>query len=384
MKIIIAPDSFKGSMTAQQISETLTMGMKSVFPEADYIQIPVADGGEGTVKTLVNITGGKIIPAKVSGPMGRSVDAYYGILGDQQTAVIEMAVASGITMVKKEERNPLYTTTYGTGELIRHALDQGIRKMMIGLGGSGTNDGGTGMAQALGIQFFDKKDQLIQDKMNGYLMGQVQRINMSSLHPKIKGCEVMVACDVDNLFSGPNGAARIYAPQKGADPEVVRILDDHLNRLAFIIKRDLGISINQLAGAGAAGGLGGGLVAFLNAKLQRGIEIILKHINFENTIRDADLIITGEGKIDETTLRGKTPLGIARMASRCNIPVIAIAGEVALTSDQIYNEGVDLLLSITNGPISETSAMAHAPELVRRCGERVARLIKMGQRLKKQ
>jgi len=350
MKIVIAPDSFKGSLTAVEVSDAIEQGVREIFPEAEIVKIPMADGGDGTAQCLVNATGGKIFREKVTGPLGDEVLASYGILGDKKTAVIEMAEASGLTLVPEGKRNPLITTTYGTGQLIKSALDQGCRKMIIGIGGSATNDGGAGMVQALGVKLLDKNGEEIG--FGGGELKKVFRIDTKYLDNHLSETEVLIASDVSNPLCGPKGAARIYGPQKGATPEIIEELDKSLAHFAEIIKRDLNKDIKDMPGAGAAGGLGAGLIAFLDAELKQGIEIVIEIVKLEQAIKEADLVITGEGKIDKQTIYGKAPIGVAKIAKKYNIPVIAIAAIIGDDADIVHQHGIDNLIKVSEPPIN--------------------------------
>ncbi|MCK5767306.1 MAG: glycerate kinase, partial [Candidatus Atribacteria bacterium] len=321
MKIVIAPDSFKGSLTATEVADAIEMGIKEIFPEAEMIKIPMADGGDGTVQCLVNATGGEILKEKVMGPLGKDVLAHYGILGDKKTAVIEMAEASGLTLLPEHKRNPLITTTYGTGQLIKAALDQGCRKMIIGIGGSATNDGGAGMVQALGIHLLDKQDKEIG--FGGAELLNLHYIDMNQLDQRISELEIRVASDVKNPLCGPSGATRIYGPQKGATEEMMIILEEALVHFSQTINKTLCKEVKNIPGAGAAGGLGAGLMAFLDAKLKPGIEIVIETVKLERAVKGADLVITGEGKIDYQTIYGKVPVGVAKIAKKYDVPVVA-------------------------------------------------------------
>ena len=333
MKIVIAPDSFKESLTALEVAQAIEKGMRNVLPEAEFIKVPMADGGEGTVQSLVDATGGTIISRTVTGPLGEPVEAFLGLSGDKKTAVIEMAAASGLHLVPVEKRNPLITTTRGTGELISAALDFDVEHIIIGIGGSATNDGGAGMAQALGIKLLDVAGAEIGE--GGGALGEISSIDMTQIDPRLSSVKIEVACDVDNPLTGPTGASAIFGPQKGATPEMVKILDQNLHHYAETISSNLGKDIEQVPGAGAAGGLGGGLMAFLSAELKRGVEIVLDATRLEEQVKDADLVITGEGKIDAQTVFGKTPIGVAKTAKKHNVSVIAIAGNVASDSHEI-------------------------------------------------
>ena len=377
MKIVIAPDSFKGNLTAKQVADAIEIGIKRVIPDAEIVKIPMADGGEGTVQALVDATDGEIITAEVSDPLGNQIKAEFGILGDsQKTAVIEMASASGLPLVPRDKRNPMLTTTYGTGELIRIALDKGCRKLIVGIGGSATVDGGAGMAQALGVKLLDKNSNEIPKGGGG--LEHLDHIDVTSLDPRITETTTIVACDVDNPLVGPRGAPEVFGPQKGATPEMVKILDKFLDRYADIIKCDLGIDIKNIPGAGAAGGLGAGLMAFLGAQLRSGIDIVIDASGLEKHLKDTDIVITGEGKIDRQTIYGKTPIGVARTAKKYGIPVIAFAGNIGSDSHVVYDNGIDALMSIISYPMSLDTAMERSKELLADSAERAIRLVNIG------
>jgi len=349
MKIVVAPDSFKGSLTAIEVSDAIEKGIREVFPEAEIIKIPMADGGDGTVQCLVNATGGKILEEKVIGPLGNEVWAFYGILGDRKTAIVEMAAASGLTLVPEGKRNPLITTTYGTGQLIKAALNQGCRKMIIGIGGSATNDGGAGMVQALGTKLLDKDGEEIG--FGGGELKKIVKIDISCMDKRLSDIKVLVASDVNNPLCGPQGASRIYGPQKGATPEIIEELDESLAYFAELIKRDLHKDIKDIPGAGAAGGLGASLIAFLNAELRPGIEIMIEAVKLEQAIKDADLVITGEGKIDSQTIYGKAPIGVAKIAKKYNVPVVAVAAIIEEDSRIFQSYGIDTLIKVSEPPM---------------------------------
>jgi len=365
MKIVVAPDSFKGSLTAVEVADAIGQGVREIFPEAKIIKIPMADGGDGTVQCLVNATGGEILKEKVVGPLGDEVWASYGILGDKKTAVIEMAEASGLTLVPEDKRNPLITTTYGTGQLIKAALDQGCRKMIIGIGGSATNDGGAGMVQALGVKLLDREGKEIG--FGGVELKKINQINISNLDNRLSETEVLIASDVTNPLCGPKGASRIYGPQKGATPKVIEELDESLAHFAEIIKRDLHKNVKDMPGAGAAGGLGAGLIAFLDAELKPGIEIIIEIVKLEQAIKDADLVITGEGKIDSQTIYGKAPIGVAKIAKKYNIPVIAVAAIISDDADIVHQYGINTLIKISEPPMSLTEPKSKKVQLIKKC-----------------
>ena len=327
MKIVIASDSFKGSLTSVEVAQAATRGIKAVYPNCEVVAVNVADGGEGTVEAIVDALGGEIICISVSDPLGRPIQANYGIAADK--AIIEMAAASGLPLLQPEERNPWMTSTYGTGEMIMDAVLRGCRQFLVGIGGSATNDAGTGMLQALGFKFYDFNGKEITDCRGGRLLDIVD-LDDSCVPEAVRKAEFVVACDVDTPFCGPEGAAPVFAPQKGADAEMVKKLDAGMASFAKVIERKYKMNIIPVAGAGAAGGMGGAFRAFLDAKLQRGIEMVLDSIDFNVIIQDADLIITGEGKIDFQTAKGKTAAGVLARAKKQGIPVIAIGGCVEM------------------------------------------------------
>lgn len=375
MKIVIAPDSFKESLTALEVAESIEKGFKRILPDAEYVKVPMADGGEGTVQSLVDATGGKIIQKQVTGPLGEPVEAFFGILGNKSTAVIEMAAASGLHLVPADKRNPLLTTTRGTGELIVAALDYGVKHIIIGIGGSATNDGGMGMAKALGVQFLDKNGAGIGE--GGGALGELASINLSNVDSRLENIKIDVACDVNNPLIGERGASAIFGPQKGATPKMISQLDNCLGHFADIVERDLGKQIKDVPGAGAAGGLGGGLLAFLPAELKRGVDIVIEATGLSDLVHDADLAITGEGKIDGQTVFGKTPIGVAKTAKKYGIPVIGIAGNVSGDSQIVHEYGIDAIFSIVPGVVPLEDAFAHAKEYVERTAANIAAVWKM-------
>lgn len=372
MKIILAPDSFKESLTALQVCDAMTRGILAAAPHAEIVAIPLADGGEGTTETLVATANGDMKHARVTGPLGRPVVARYGILGDGVTAVMEMAQASGLQLVAKDQRNPLHTTTFGTGELIRKALDHGAERLIIGIGGSATNDGGAGMAQALGAKFY-KDNTEIKQHLTGALLGTVTSINVSSLDPRLDKLKILVACDVDNPLLGASGAAHVYAPQKGADAHIVAQLEKNMAH-AFDIIEPQTRRVRDIPGAGAAGGLGAGLMAFLNAELGAGIGIVLDACRFDQRIKNADLILTGEGKIDQQTGMGKTISGVLARAAGQGIPVVALAGALADDAENLYQCGLLSMFSICDRPMSLAEATKNASHLLEKASERIIRL----------
>lgn len=375
MKFILAPDSFKESMTAKEASEAMEKGIKKVIPNAECIKVPMADGGEGTVQSLVDATSGEIVNLEVTGPDCKKVNAMFGILGDKKTAVIEMASASGIHLIKKEERNPLYTTTYGTGELIKYALDKGVQRLLIGIGGSAINDGGVGMAQALGVKFLDETGSELS--FGGGALEKLSKIDLSGLDERIKKVSVEVACDVTNPLIGKNGASYIFGPQKGATPEMVEQLDKNLNHYGEIVKSQLRKDVMNVPGAGGAGGLGAGLLAFLNAELKRGVELIIKYTDLEEKMKGADYVFTGEGGVDYQTVFGKTPFGVATIAKKLNIPTILFAGRIGEGAEKLYKHGVVSIIGILPGIVSLEEALKDGAKNMERISENIARILKL-------
>lgn len=380
MKIVVAPDSFKGSVTALQAANAMETGLRRIFPAATIEKIPMADGGEGTVQSLVDATGGHFQTRRVLAPLGDEVDAQFGILADGETAVIEMAAASGLTLVPPDKRNPLKTTTYGTGQLIRAALEAGCRRLIIGIGGSATNDGGAGMAEALGVKLLEANGKPIPRGGGG--LGTLATIDITGLHPAIAETDTtdtVVACDVNNPLTGPEGASHVYGPQKGATPAIIETLDAHLAHFDAVLTQTLGKSFNAIPGAGAAGGLGAGLMAFLNAELRLGVDIMIDAVKLNERIKGASLVFTGEGQLDFQTVFGKTPVGVAKVAKAYDIPVIAIAGGIAEGAEAVYDAGIDAMLGIVHEPMSLELAVADASRLIADTAERAARLIAIGQ-----
>ena len=373
MRIVLAPDSFKGSLTASQAADSMAMGIKTVLPQAQTIKLPLSDGGEGLVDSLVKATDGKMQTEQVTGPLGEPVEACWGVLGDGKTGVIEMAAASGLTLIPPEKRNPMLTTTYGTGELIRTALHHGCSKLIIGIGGSATNDGGMGMAQALGVMFLDEKGENLGP--GGGQLIHLNRIDSSGLDPMLQKVSILAACDVNNPLTGTQGASAVYGPQKGADGEMVHKLDTGLKHFAGIIKRDLGIEVEHVPGAGAAGGLGAGIMAFLGGKLTPGIDLVMDMVGLEKELANCDLVFTGEGRLDAQSAFGKVPVGVARRAQKYGIPVITLAGSIAADAENLHQEGITAYFSIIDAPISLTEAMQKAEMNIQRTIMEVMRLI---------
>jgi glycerate 2-kinase len=381
MKIVIAPDSYKESLSALEVATQIEAGFKEVLPDAQYIKVPVADGGEGTVEAMVAATGGRIILHAVTGPLGECVPAFFGLSGDGHTAIIEMAAASGLSLVPPALRNPMLTTSYGTGELILAALDHGARHIILGLGGSATVDGGVGMVQALGGRFLNTAGKPLA--FGGADLAQLAKIDLSTVDKRIQDCKFEVACDVDNPLIGKQGAATIFGPQKGATPEMVALLDAGLAHYANQIKQDLGIEVAHTKGAGAAGGMGAAALAFLNASLRPGVEIVLESVQFAALLQGADLVITGEGRMDSQTIHGKTPMGVAQMAKVFDIPVIGIAGCLSPDVAVVHQHGIEAVFSVLNRAVSIEEALAHAAENVRLCARNIAATIKLAQGLPK-
>lgn len=373
MRILIAPDKFKGSLSALKVAENIEKGILKVYPEAKIEKVPMADGGEGTVESLVDATGGKIIKTIAKDPLMRDIESFYGILGDAKTAVIEMAAASGLYLLNQEERNPMLTTTYGTGQLIKDALDKGCRKFIIGIGGSATNDGGIGMAMALGVKFYDKFNHEIE--FGGKELIKIYSIDDTNIDERIKECEFVVACDVNNPLIGDKGASRVFGPQKGATKEMIEILDSGLKSYGILLEKKYNKKIIDIPGSGAAGGLGAGLLAFLNAKLKRGVEIVIETLQLEEKIKQSDIVISGEGKIDYQTAFGKTIAGVAKLCQKYNKPLIVIAGSVE-DNQELYGMGINSIFSIIDKPMKLDDALITAPELLIKTSERIFRLIK--------
>lgn len=377
MKIVIAPDSYKESLSAQDVAAQIEAGFREIFPDACYVKLPVADGGEGTVEAMVAATNGRIVKVPVTGPLGDEIDAFFGLSGDEKTAFIEMAAASGLERVPMAQRNPLLTTSYGTGELIRNALDHGVRHCIIGIGGSATNDGGAGMAQALGAKLLDKNGKQIG--FGGGALEDLAQIDISGLDERIKHCRVEVACDVSNPLTGKLGASAIFGPQKGATQAMITQLDNALKHYAMVIRRDLDMDVEQVPGAGAAGGMGAALQAFCQAELRQGIEIVTEALGLDELVRDASLVITGEGRIDSQTVHGKVPIGVARVAKRYNKPVVGIAGSLTADVGVVHEHGLDAVFSVLYHICSLEDALEHAAENVRMTARNIAATIKLAQ-----
>lgn len=377
-RIVVAPDSFKGSATARQAAEAIARGLLRVLPGARIDTVPMADGGEGTVETLVEATGGRYVEAQVTGPLGEPVRARFGILGDGTAAVIEMAAASGLPLVPPERRNPMVTITYGTGELSRAALGRGARRIIVGISGSATVDGGVGMAQALGARFLDGDGKPLG--WDGGALARLARIDLSPMDPRLREARILVACDVSNPLYGPDGAAPVLGPQKGATPEMVAAPDANLRYLAEVIRRDLGIDVSVLRGCGAAGRLGAGLVAFCGAQLRPGVEPVIEAVNLETHLQEADLVVTGEGSLDRQTPFGKTLAGVGRMARRLGIPAVAIVGSIGEGVDRQVLDACGLagICSIVPRPMTLDEAMQKTEALLEQAAERLGWLLAIG------
>jgi glycerate kinase len=372
-RIAIAPNAFKGTLTAAQAARCIEAGLKKALPGVSFVLIPMADGGEGTASAIVEATRGKWMRCSVADPLGRKVKAGFGLTGDGRTAVIEMASASGLVLLKSRERNPLLTSTRGTGELIRAALDHHVSRLLVGIGGSATNDGGMGMARALGARFLDARGRELPE--GGGSLVELARINLSGLDPRLKSVKVEVACDVENPLYGRRGAAYVYGPQKGATPAMVRKLDAGLRRLAAVIRKDLGVEAAKVPGAGAAGGLGAGLAAFLNGKTRPGVEIVIEAVDLPAKLAGCDLVITGEGRMDSQTVFGKAPAGVARVAKRLGLPVVAICGSLGSDAGKVVEVGIDACFSAIEESMPEAELARRSPGMLERCAEQVGRLL---------
>lgn len=371
MKIVIAPDSFKGSLSAVEAARAIERGILKAFPDADTLCLPVADGGEGTLDTLVAATNGKKIPVFVTGPLGETVKAEYGILGDGKTCVIEMAKASGIPLIPREKLNPLKATTFGTGELIKQALDDGFTSFILALGGSATNDGGAGMLQALGVSLLDEQGNKIST--GGTELAKISSIDLSEFDERIQGCQFLIASDVENPLVGPHGASHVFGPQKGATPEMVLLLDACLAHWADEVEKVTNIRLHDLPGAGAAGGIGGAFQAFFPSTMRRGIDVTIEYTGLGTALKGADLVITGEGQVDFQTASGKTPMGVAQVAKIQNIPTIILAGSIGTGIDVLYQHGIVSVNSIINKPMMLYEAIENAADLLTHSAEQVVR-----------
>ncbi len=372
-KYVVAPDSFKESMTAKEVCDAMEKGIKKADSAAEVIKVPMADGGEGTVDSLVDATNGQRVIVEVTGPLGNKINAYYGILGNGTTAVIEMAKASGLEIVEKKKRNPMITTTFGTGELIRDALDHNVKEIIIGLGGSSTNDGGSGMAQALGAKLLDQNNHQIS--FGGGNLDKLDKIDISNLDSRLQDVKIILASDVTNPLIGKDGASRVFGPQKGATPEMVEKLENNLQHYAKIIKRDLNKDVASVSGAGAAGGLGAGLMAFTTCKMRQGVDIAIEVTKLEEKVKSADYVFTGEGGTDFQTKFGKTPYGVAKLGKKYHKPVISLAGYLGEGIDSLYSEGFTAIFGIIPGACDLSTALKNGPSNVARTTENIVRLL---------
>lgn len=376
MRIVIAPQSLKGSLTASEAGQAIALGVRAVYPHAEIDVVPIADGGEGTVQALVDATGGKLVNQTVTGPLGEPVAAYFGLLGDGYTTVLEMAACAGLPLVPPAKRDPRSTTTYGVGELIRAALDSGCRHVLIGIGGSATNDGGAGMAQALGANLLTSEGYEIA--YGGAALATLATISLEKMDPRLHECTFEVACDVINPLCGPLGASAVYGPQKGATAAMVAELDAALAHYAQIIERDVHLSVDDIPGTGAAGGLGAGLITFVRATLRPGAQIVLEAVHLAERLRTADLVITAEGQLDKQTAYGKSVGVVATLARSYNVPVLALAGSLGEGYQSVYGMGVDAVTVLSSGPMSFAYSMEHAAELARDTTERALRIMRLG------
>lgn len=379
MKVVIAPQSFKGSISALDAARAMEEGVRRVVSDAETFLVPVADGGDGTLETLVEATNGEIRSATVTGPIGRPVMAEWGALGDGETAMIEMARTSGLALLSLDERDPLRATTYGLGEVIREALDAGFHSFIVGIGGSATNDAGAGMAQALGVRLLDKAGNDLPP--GGAALASLHHINTSGLDARSVEAQFSVACDVSNPLTGPEGASAVYGPQKGATHELVEQLDAALKNFAGVVERDIGTSINDVPGSGAAGGLGGGMMAFLGGSLRAGVDIVLDQVGLDEKLEGADLVITGEGQLDFQTVYSKAPIGVAWRARERGIPVVAVSGSLGQGFADVHAEGIDAVSSIVCAPMSLEEASTRAGELIADAVAEAMRFMKVGSRV---
>ena len=376
MKILVAPQEFKGSISALSVAEAAETGVMRVFPEAEVVLCPVADGGDGTLETLVEVSGGEVRTCSVQNPIGETITAQWGAMGDGVTAVIEMARTSGLALLSLDQRDPLNSSTFGLGQAILEALNQGFRKFIVGIGGSATNDAGAGMAQALGATLLNAEGKSIP--FGGAALADLRSIDISKMDTRIENSQFMVACDVSNPLTGDEGASAVYGPQKGATPEMVAQLDNALLNFAEIVKKDIGKNVSEISGAGAAGGLGAGMLAFMGAELKAGVDIVLETVQLREKLSDVDLVITGEGGMDFQTVYNKAPIGVARIAGEFNIPTIAIAGLLGQNFTVVHDHGIRAATSIVDGPISLEESSERASELISNSVEESLRFISVG------
>lgn len=381
-RVVIAPSGFKESLSAEEVAAAIARGVRAACPAAITTELPLVDGGEGFTETLVRATGGEIHHRRVTGAVGEPVEAWFGLLGGEgpRTAVLEMAAAAGLRLVPRDRRNPLTTTTFGVGELIGAALDAGAERLVVGCGDSGTNDGGAGMAQALGVRLLTAEGAPIG--RGGAALADLARIDLADRDPRLADVAIDVACNVHNVLTGANGVARVFGPQKGASPELVDRLAEALDRYAAIVERDLGLAVGEVPGGGASGGLGVGLLALLGATLHPRYELVMHYLDLDGALAGADLVFTAEGGIDAQTPRGKVPAEVARRAKRLGLPVIALAGTVGPGASDNYDHGIDAFVSVLQAPSTLDEAIARAPELVAACAENVMRAVMVGSRLR--
>ena len=376
IKVLIAPQVFKGTLSAVAAAQAIDRGVRAALPEAETVLVPVADGGDGTLDALVEGSGGRVFLTVVTGPLGQPLEARWGVMGDGQTAVIEMALASGLALVPPQQRNPSIATTRGTGEIIGEALDRGFSRIVVGLGGSATNDGGVGMASALGARFLDAEDQTLPD--GGAALARLAKVDVSELNPKLAQTSIIGATDVTNPLCGPTGASAVYGPQKGASPEMLAELEAALVNYDRVLRRDLGKDVGERPGAGAAGGLGVGLMAFAGAELLSGIDMVCEVVNFDAHLQGADLVITGEGRADHSTIFNKAPVGVARRALAQGVPTLLLAGALGPGHQELYQHGIAAVVCIADGPMSFRQSLGRTPELLEAAAERSMRLMDVG------
>ena len=376
MKIVIAPQGFKAGISGLEAAEAIARGVAAAAPGAETVLSPVADGGDGTLNALVDATGGQVFASAVTGPLGQPLEARWGVMGDGRTAVIEMALASGLALVPQRRRNPMVTTTAGTGEVLKEALDRGYTRIIVGLGGSATNDGGAGMASALGVRFLDSAGNPLPP--GGAALAQLAHIEANNLHPALAGATIIAATDVTNPLCGPDGASAIFGPQKGANPEMVQELDAALANYARVVARELGRDVSEQPGAGAAGGLGAGLMAFAGATLQSGIDMVCEVLGFDDLLQGAELVITGEGRADRSTIFNKAPVGVARHAQGHGVPTVLLAGSLGPGHEELYDHGLAAVVCIADRPMSFDVSLSRSAELLEGAAERTLRLFLAG------
>ena len=376
MKIIVAPQGFKATLSGLEAARAIARGVSAALPDAETVLAPVADGGDGTLNALVDGTGGQVFTSTVTGPLGQPVEAQWGVMGDERTAVIEMALASGIALVPQRRRNPRVTTTAGTGEILREALDRGYNRIIVGLGGSATNDGGAGLAAALGARFLDAAGNTLPP--GGSALARLDRVETGALHPDLRDASIIAATDVTNPLCGPEGASAIFGPQKGASPEMVQELDAALANYARVVTRDLGRDVSEQPGAGAAGGLGAGLMAFAGATLQSGIDMVCDVLDFDTLLEGADLVITGEGRADHSTIFNKAPVGVARHAHAHGVPTVLLAGGLGPGYEELYDHSLAAVVCISDRPMSFDVSLSRTAELLESAAERTMRLLLTG------